>query len=212
MPGRANPGSLAWREHWNGVYDRLRPTAVSWYQPHPTMPLEIIDGIGIEPDAAVLDAGGGASLLVDTLSGRGFTDLTVVDISRRALDVARGRCPRAERITWLEQDLLAWQPERHYDLWCDRAVFHFLTNPGDQSRYREVLRSATRPGGHVIMATFADDGPDSCSGLPVCRYGPDDLVDLFGNGFELIEARRELHLTPTGATQPFTWIAARVIS
>jgi len=193
---------------WEERYASGDPTRLSWYQSIPTVSLELIDVLGIPGDAAILDAGGGASTLVDALHARGCTDVTVLDVSAAALRVARRRAGR-DAAQWIETDLLAWSPGRHYDLWHDRAVFHFLVDEADRERYRRVLRSALRDGGHAIVASFAPEGPDHCSGLPVQRYDADRLLAALGGGFELVAERGELHHTPGGGAQPYTWIAAR---
>jgi trans-aconitate methyltransferase len=156
--------------------------------------------------AIALPAGGGASQLVDHLIEAGFTDLSVLDIAPPALDAARRRLgPDANRVTWITTDLLTWKPERRYHLWHDRAVFHFLTTPGQRDRYLAVLRDALIPGGQAIVGTFAADRPRTCSGLPVARYSPKELADQFP-GFITRATRSEQHRTPHGAVQPFTWL------
>jgi trans-aconitate methyltransferase len=181
---------------------------VSWYEPEPVVSLELVDVLGVAPESAVIDIGGGASVLVDRLLARGFADLTVLDISEAALRASCQRVDNDPRATWITADLLSWQPTRNYDLWHDRATFHFLSG-AEVDTYRNVLRRAVAPGGSVIMATFAPDGPEQCSGLPVTRYGADELGAVLGSGFKVVEHRGEVHTTPFGAVQPFTWIAAR---
>ena len=194
--------------HWENVYEGSNPDAVSWYQPEPVASLELLDVLGVAPESGVLDIGGGASVLVDRLLARGFTDLTILDISNAALRASRQRVGNDARVTWIAEDLLSWEPTRLYDLWHDRAVFHFLSGQ-EVDGYRNVLRRAVAPGGSVIMATFAPDGPERCSGLPVTRYSADELGAVLGSGFQVVEHRREVHSTPTGTVQPFTWVAAR---
>lgn len=171
--------------------------------------MALIERLDVAPDAAVIDVGGGASLLVDRLVARGFTDVSVLDVSEAALCAGRRRVGAATGVTWLHEDLLSWSPPRRYGLWHDRAVFHFLTEAVDRDRYLRNLKTALEPGGGLIIATFAQDGPEYCSGLPVARYGAQDVLDLLGEDFRIIETRRELHSTPGGVTQPFTWLAAR---
>ena len=173
------------------------------------MSLELIERLAVPSDAAVLDVGAGASTLVDHLLERGFTDVSVLDISEAALEGGRRRVGAATGVKWLHEDLLSWRPARRYGLWHDRAVFHFLTEAADRDRYLSSLKAGIEPGGGLIMATFAEDGPEYCSGLPVVRYGATELLELVGSGFRLIETRRELHVTPGSVTQPFTWVAAR---
>lgn len=196
--------------HWDHIYDAAGADGVSWYQPHPAMPLVLIDEVRPGRDEPVLDVGGGASLLVDRLLRRGYTDLTVLDVSRQALELARQRLGEsAGRVRWEHADLLTWSPGRRFALWHDRAVFHFLTDPADRATYRELAGIAVAPGGHLILGTFAADGPDSCSGLPVARYDPDALGAQFRPAFTPVASRREHHRTPAGADQPFTWLALR---
>jgi SAM-dependent methyltransferase len=201
--------------HWDGVYADRRDDEVSWYQRVPAVALELIDALDLPPTAGVVDVGAGASRLVGELLGRGFVDLTALDISQAGLDVARARLAveagpaRAGAVSWLCRDVLAWDPGRTFDLWHDRAVFHFLVDRGDRDRYREVLLGAVAEGGHVVMATFAADGPERCSGLPVQRYDAEALAAALGAELDLVEARREVHTTPAGVTQPFIWVMLR---
>ncbi|MGH2851886.1 MAG: class I SAM-dependent methyltransferase [Solirubrobacteraceae bacterium] len=190
------------------MYETRRPDEVSWYQPGPGVSLALIGEFAPARDAAIVDVGGGASNLSRRLLALGFADITVLDVSGRALDSARADLETdAARVHWLEHDLLAWSPERRYALWHDRAVFHFLIHSADQQRYADLLRSALRPGGKAIIGTFAADGPATCSGLPVARYDPDGLAAAFGAGFTTLATRREEHRTPANSLQPFTWVA-----
>ena len=195
--------------HWNSAYESHGVAGVSWFQAEPAVSLELIERLGVSRDGAIIDIGGGASTLVDGLVDRGFTDLTVLDISEAALRAARLRLGPGTPVTWLCQDLLSWSPERRYDLWHDRAVFHFLTDEADRRVYLQALRSGVAPGGALIMATFAENGPEYCSGLPVTRYSPDGLAQVLGTFFEVVEVREEVHTTPGGVVQPFIWIAAK---
>ena len=195
------------QEHWEKVYRTKPADAVSWFQEHATRSLEIIGAIGATRDAAIIDVGGGASTLVDDLIGGGFKNLSVLDLSAGALEVARTRIgSQGHGVTWITGDIRTVDlPERFYDIWHDRAVFHFLTDPSDRLAYvRQVIR-AVKPGGHVIVATFAPDGPEHCSGLPVARYDPDQLHDEFGPAFELLETASEEHRTPWGSIQHFVY-------
>ena len=195
-------------KHWEEVYEGSDPGAVSWYQAEPVVSLELVEALGVTPEATVLDIGGGASVFVDRLLTRGFVDLTILDISDTALRASRQRVGNDPRVAWITEDLLSWEPTRPFDLWHDRAVFHFLAG-GEVDTYRNVMGLAVAPGGSVIMATFAPDGPEQCSGLPVTRYSADELGAALGSGFQVVEQRREVHTTPSGAVQPFTWVAAR---
>jgi trans-aconitate methyltransferase len=194
---------------WDTTYTDRGDTSVSWFQAVPTPSLHMIDVLGIAPTARVIDVGGGAAALVDHLMTLGFTDLTVLDISVVALTAARARVGEQAPVSWVQEDVLAWRPLHRFDLCHDRAVFHFLVDPADQQRYLATLRAVLAPAGAVIIATFAPDGPDHCSGLPVARYSAEDLTALLGDAFTVVETFREEHTTPTGARQPFTWIAAR---
>lgn len=196
--------------HWDRVYRSSGETEVSWFQREPQMSLELLNALGIGPAESVIDVGGGASVLVDALVRRSFADLCVLDVSAAALDLARSRLgDRARGVEWLQCDVLTWRPSRAFDVWHDRAVFHFLGDEADRRRYVQVLRTATAPGSHVILGVFAADGPDRCSGLPVTRYDPADLASMIGAGFDVVARRREEHRTPSGAVQPFTWLALR---
>ena len=191
--------------HWDDCYRAVDADQLSWFRSEPGASLALIDRLGVGPDASVIDVGGGDSVLVDRLVSRGFTDVTVLDLSQVALDAARDRVGDAAH--WLRADLLTWEPPRRWDLWHDRAAFHFLTEPADQATYRRLATSAVKPGGHLLLATFAADGPDTCSGLPVERYAPDRLAATIDGGFDLTLSQREEHVTPSGAVQPFTWAA-----
>jgi trans-aconitate methyltransferase len=172
--------------------------------------MELIEALGIDRSVPVVDVGGGASVLVDRLLDAEFTDVSVVDVSEVALETGRRRVHEADRVAWLREDILTWQPDRRYGLWHDRAVFHFLTEAEDRNRYLATMLSAVAPGGWIVMATFADDGPEYCSGLPVARYSPEELVAVLGDRFSPVQSKRELHTTPADVVQPFTWVAGVV--
>lgn len=192
------------RAHWERVYEDRAEDEVSWFQSEPVRSLEMIRAANAGPDAAVIDVGGGASRLVDRLLEMGFTDLTVLDISAPGVDRARARLgPRAEAVSWIVADITDWEPTREYTLWHDRAVFHFLTDAGDRAAYRAVLEQAVPAGGHVIIATFGPDGPEKCSGLPVRRYGRDDIEAEFEGLLTFAEEAAETHVTPAGKKQAF---------
>ena len=168
----------------------------------------MIEAIASGPTAAIVDVGAGASLLVDDLLANGFTDLTVLDISENALSEVRQRLGEGrQRLAFVHYDVLTWKPDRQYDIWHDRAVFHFLTEPADRRRYVEIAASTTPSGGCLVLATFADDGPGQCSGLAVSRYSAEDLADAFSPSLSLATHEREEHVTPHGVVQPFTWVA-----
>lgn len=193
--------------HWNEVYDTKGAEQVSWFQPDPTVSWELIDGLHLDRSQPVIDVGGGASTLVDGLLERGHTDVTVLDVSAHALRLAQHRlADRAQQVHWETADLLQWTPTRRFALWHDRAVFHFLTDPHEQASYRELTTASVTRGGYLLVATFAADGPEHCSGLPVTRYSADELAEQLGAGFTTVTTRREYHHTPTGTEQPFTWL------
>ena len=195
------------KEHWEKVYQTKQPDAVSWFQEHATRSLELIRSVGTSLDANIIDVGGGASTLVDDLLSSGFKNVTVLDLSASALEVARTRlASAADSVAWIAGDICSVSlPDQAYDIWHDRAVFHFLTNPADRAAYVEQLMKSVKPGGHVIVATFAPDGPDQCSGLPVARYAPGELHQEFGPSFELLEHMSEEHKTPWGSVQHFVY-------
>lgn len=194
--------------HWDALYRRFTPAGVSWYQPQARFSLALVRALELRADTPVLDVGGGASCFVDGLIAQGFCDVSVLDISSAALDSARRRLGPDSGVHWIHEDVLSWHTDRRYGLWHDRAVYHFLTSPRDQHSYREALAEAVGSPGYVILGTFAPDGPEACSGLPVVRYGVEDLAASLGPGFRVVRACRELHLTPAGKVQPFTWVSA----
>ncbi len=195
------------RQHWESVYQAKTPTAVSWYQPHLEQSLAFIRASSPGKDARVIDIGGGASTLVDDLLEDGVRHVTVVDISGQALAKAKRRLgAKAGRVTWVEGDVTAAPlPSQAYDIWHDRAVFHFLVVPEGRAKYIERMHRALRPGAHAIMATFALNGPPKCSGLSVVRYGAESLSQELGPMFSLIESVNESHRTPAGVTQEFIY-------
>jgi SAM-dependent methyltransferase len=199
------------KSHWDRVYLNTAPDQVSWYQADPEVSLRLIRSTVPDTTAAIIDVGGGASTLVDHLLTDGYRRLTVLDLSRLALTAAQDRLgPVADSVNWIEADVLQ-APLRagEFDLWHDRAVFHFLTDPSDRQRYVAQARHSVAPGGHVLIATFALDGPARCSGLEVVRYSPERLHAEFGPGFSLVSSVREEHRTPGGRTQPFTYCLCR---
>lgn len=203
-------GSDADQAHWDGAYERLSASGVSWYQPKASMSVDLISTLELPTGTPVIDVGGGASTLADSLVAMGYQDVTVLDLSIKALDLARQRLGPKAPVEWVHADLLTWQPRRSYGLWHDRAVFHFLTEERDRSIYLRKLGSAiTRPG-YVILATFALDGPERCSGLPVSRYSVDDLAVLLSStDVEVVGGCRDEHTTPSGTVQPFNWVIGR---
>ncbi len=200
------------QQHWQHVYSTKSSTEMSWYQPTPAASLDALDRIGATPADSLIDVGGGASTLVDALIERGWDDLAVLDISEAALDASRTSFGNhAAKVRWIAEDIRLWLPDRRWSVWHDRAVFHFLVNANDRERYKQRLLEGLSPKGIVIMATFALDGPERCSGLPVQRYDVPALQAEFGSNFELIEAWSENHLTPWSSSQAFCWTVFRTV-
>ena len=198
------------KTHWENVYTAKGEKEVSWYQDSPAPSLDLIALTGVSRDAAIIDIGGGASRLVDHLLAQGFERLTVLDLSAAALDAAKARLgENATKIRWEVADITKWNPPGTYDLWHDRAAFHFLTETADQSAYVARVKQAVSPGGHLIIGTFALDGPERCSGLPIVRHNSASLSALLGPQFNLIDARRHEHATPSGAMQRFQFSTFR---
>lgn len=192
------------RQHWDRIYESKSSDEPSWYQAHPLTSLRLIASTGVGKDARIIDAGGGDSLLVDRLLDQGFRDVTVIDVSTHALQRARERLGgRARRVDWICGDVLEFHPAETFDVWHDRAVFHFLTDAIDRAAYVRAVLKALKPGGHLIIATFGLEAPPKCSGLDVVRYSSESLADAFGDPFELVESARQLHVTPGGVEQAF---------
>lgn len=195
------------KDHWEHVYQTKSASSVSWFQEHAERSLELIKSIGAKSDSRIIDVGGGASTLVDDLVREGYRSVAVLDLSASALAVAQGRLGRlASTVQWIEGDIRnVALPTQSFDVWHDRAVFHFLTDLADRKAYIDQVMRAVKPGGHVIIATFGLDGPAQCSGLPTVRYSPEGLHDEFGAAFELIEHVSEAHHTPMGSVQHFIY-------
>jgi SAM-dependent methyltransferase len=202
---------MASKNHWEHVYATKSPHSVSWYQAHADQSVRLIQQTGLPTPASIIDVGGGASTLVDDLLHAGYRRLTVLDLSRTALAAAQARLGEdARHVTWLEADVTSVTlPSRAFDLWHDRAVFHFLTGEREREAYVASVMNAVKPGGHVIVATFAEDGPLHCSGLPVVRYSPEGLHAEFGSPFTLLKHEREEHHTPSGSVQKFIYCYCR---
>jgi SAM-dependent methyltransferase len=198
-------------EHWQTIYRDKGEAQTSWFRAHLDESLRLIDGLRLPQDAPLIDVGAGRSTLADDLLARGFTDITVLDIAEPALAASRARLGgNAARVRWLAADVLdAALPAAHFSLWHDRAVFHFLTGAEQRVRYVQTLSRALRSGGHAVIATFASDGPERCSALPVRRYEACALAAEFAPPFVLVDSARELHQTPWGAAQPFTYVVLR---
>ncbi|SFR93355.1 Nodulation protein S (NodS) [Dyella sp. OK004] len=194
------------KQHWEHAYETKASDAVSWYQRRPDVSLSMIRDAGLPLEAPLIDVGGGASTLIDALLDEGRDDLSVLDISSAALSTAQERLGSlASRVDWIVADVLGFAPSKRYALWHDRAVFHFLVDAHDRKLYLETLQRSLLPDGQMVIATFAEDGPESCSGLPVARYGVASLQAIFGAAFGLVESTRETHHTPGGAEQHFTY-------
>ncbi|NNK49896.1 MAG: class I SAM-dependent methyltransferase [Gemmatimonadetes bacterium] len=198
------------RDHWNKVWDRSDPDRVSWFEPRSETSGQMIESSELGHEAGIIDVGGGASLLARRLLDAGYGDLTVLDISEAGLAAGRERLgPRAPSVEWIHADVRDFEPARTWDLWHDRAVFHFLTVAEDRAAYLGTLGRALAAGGQVILATFGPDGPDRCSGLEVRRYSAEMLVAEFDPGFRLEESSIEAHATPAGVTQQFLYARLR---
>jgi trans-aconitate methyltransferase len=211
-------GDVGRRAHWENVYTTKAEAEVSWFQENPAPSLELIALAGLSEDASIIDIGGGASRLVDALVERHIGRITVLDLSAAAIDVAKARLDtrlearlghRGAGVKWIAADVTTWEPSETYDLWHDRAAFHFLTHSADQSAYLDRLKKAVKRGGHVVIGTFAPDGPDKCSGLPIVRHDAASLSAMLGTDFKLIDARRHDHATPWGALQRFQFSTFR---
>ena len=201
------------RPHWENVYSTKAADSVSWFQASPKMSLELIDASGVDRSSSIIDIGGGASGLVNALLERGQRGIAVLDIAAAGLAVAKHRLgARRDAVEWIVADIIHWQPSRRFDLWHDRAVFHFLTSEADRRGYLAALDKGLAIGGTLILATFALDGPERCSGLPVQRYDAAGLAAVLGPGFELRESRSEAHHTPGGGVQNFTWARFRRVA
>ena len=203
--------TAARQEHWEAVYRGKAEAQTSWFRAHLDESLRLIDALALPSDAPLLDIGGGRATLVDDLLARGFHHVSVLDLSATALADARLRLEsRGDAVKWLVGDATTVELQAaHYALWHDRAVFHFLTDAADRERYVATAARALRPGGYVIAATFATDGPERCSGLPVCRYDAITLAAMFAPAFEKVAESRDVHRTPAGSEQPFTYVVLR---
>jgi ubiquinone/menaquinone biosynthesis C-methylase UbiE len=203
--------AMADKSHWERVYADRADDAFSWFQRHPLRSLSLIAASGVDSDAAIIDVGGGASRLTAELLSQGFVDLWVLDIAVTALAVARKQLgASADRVHWIEEDVTRVDlPPARFDIWHDRAVFHFLTDPRERAAYVGAALRAVKPGGYLIIAAFAEDGPERCSGLPVARYDAASLASQFGDGCSLLRTEEEIHLTPAGKEQHFRYCLLR---
>jgi ubiquinone/menaquinone biosynthesis C-methylase UbiE len=198
---------MSQKHHWEKAYSGEETQELGWYARRLQASLDWILDLGLSPDASIIDAGGGASNLVDDLLEAGFGSITVVDISGKSLSSAKTRLgSKAEQVKWLVGDITSIDlPAHQYDLWHDRASFHFLTELQQQRKYRDKVLQALKPGGHLIIGTFAPEAPPKCSGLPVQRYTRDQLINTLGEEFELLREKKELHITPGGVKQTYLY-------
>ncbi|MBT8470816.1 MAG: class I SAM-dependent methyltransferase [Myxococcales bacterium] len=198
------------REHWEQVYSSKAPDKHSWFQLRPEASLALIGTACSSPATRIIDIGGGTSHLVDELLAQGYQNVSVLDLAPSALEATKRRlAAQADRVHWIEADITSAPIQETFDIWHDRAVFHFLTEASDRAAYVHALKKSLEVGGYAIFATFADDGPVRCSGLPVVRYNPSSLLAELGEGFDLVDTRRELHNTPTGHGQSFVYCLFR---
>jgi SAM-dependent methyltransferase len=203
---------MSTQTHWESIYSSKAPDAVSWYRPHLDVSLELIERCAPERSAAIIDVGAGESTLIDDLIVRGYRDLTVLDVSPTAIEATRNRLgAAAEHVRWILGDITQVAlPPRSFDVWHDRAVFHFLVDPAQRSAYVRSVLNAVRPGGYVIVGTFGPEGPTKCSGLDVMRYDAESLHHEFGRRFRIEESSKEVHRTPWGSEQQFVYCCCRV--
>ncbi|MBD3609829.1 MAG: class I SAM-dependent methyltransferase [Gammaproteobacteria bacterium] len=194
------------KEHWEQIYTERKPSQVSWYQSGPYLSLSLIELSHLKPTDSIIDVGGGASTLIDSLLLGGYTNISVLDISSQSLEHAKKRLgDQARQVKWLVSDITEFTPEESYLLWHDRAVFHFLTDAEDRKKYINTMRQSVPAGGHIIIAAFSIGGPEKCSGLEIVQYDADKLKNEFGNKFKLLKTINETHITPNNAEQNFTY-------
>lgn len=190
--------------HWENIYRTKGERDVSWFEESPAISIDLIHAADAKADASIIDIGGGTSRLVDALLDEGFEAVTVLDLSNEALATSKRRLgARSAKVQWVVADVTTWEPSQTYDVWHDRATFHFLTDASDRAAYAARVSKAVRPGGHLIIGTFALDGPERCSGLPIVRHDAASLGQILGPSFELVESRNHVHTTPTGSIQRF---------
>lgn len=200
-------------DHWNAVYSKKTEAELSWHQDNPSVALDLMKMIDLTVRSSVIDVGAGTSRLMDKLLDLGISDLSALDLSESALAAARVRLSERETsVKWIVEDITRWEPSRTYDIWHDRAVFHFLVTAKDRDAYIQRLSRSLIPGGHAIIATFALDGPEKCSGLPVARYSPITLAKTLGSGFSLVGHKAYLHHTPWGSRQSFQYSLFRKLN
>ena len=199
------------KQHWENVYQTKQLTEVSWYEPIPDTSLSIIKLFKLPKDAAIIDIGGGDSLLVDYLLMMGYTNVTVLDISARAIEKAKERLgQQASHVKWIVRDIIDFDPGRKYDLWHDRATFHFLINKEEQDKYLDMVHRYLTVDGYMVLSTFSEEGPEKCSGLPVKQYTENSLPDLFAKYFEKIKCFTKMHITPFHTIQSFVFCSFKI--
>jgi SAM-dependent methyltransferase len=210
-PRKRAVNSPARKAHWESIYATKAEQEFSWFEARPDVSLDLIRATGVTTDASIIDIGGGTSRLVDALLDAGFQAITVLDLSERALAAAKARLgPRGATVMWLAEDVTTWEPSQTYDVWHDRATFHFLIEPNDRAAYAERVTRAVRQGGHVIVGTFAPEGPERCSGVPIVRHDATSLSAMLGPSFQFVECRRHAHRTPAGIKSARWWVGPTV--
>jgi len=206
MNSKTNNPDFDRKDHWEHIYSEKQATEVSWYQKRPLRSFELIKATGIDTSARIIDIGGGASTLADFILDAGYENLSVLDISHAAIEQAKSRLgKRADKVTWYEHDITEFTPDEPFDVWHDRAVFHFLTEADDRTSYVGILSNALKPGAHAIIAAFNLDGPEKCSGLDIVQYSPETISAVLGDAFQLVETSTEEHVTPGGSSQSFVY-------
>ncbi|NNE29747.1 MAG: class I SAM-dependent methyltransferase [Saprospiraceae bacterium] len=194
------------KAHWENIYETRPLDTVSWYQPKPETSLRYFKALATRKDARILDVGGGDSFLVDHLLDEGYSDITILDISEKGIERAKARLgDRAEKITWINSDITNFEPEGQYDLWHDRAAFHFLNSEEEIQKYLEIASKAIRPGGNLVLGTFSTEGPTKCSGIEIRQYSPGSMIELFGKNFFNVGYQTIDHKTPKGGLQNFVF-------
>jgi 2-polyprenyl-3-methyl-5-hydroxy-6-metoxy-1,4-benzoquinol methylase len=198
------------KEHWENVYNTKQLSEVSWYQPTPQISLDFIKEANLQKDAAIIDVGGGDSLLADHLLNLGYTNISVLDISQASLDRAKVRLgEKASRVKWIVSDMVEFDPSMKYDFWHDRAAFHFLTGAEQINRYKKVVENSINKNGHLVIGTFSENGPKKCSGLEIKQYTEESLIKTFETAFTRMKCKKEEHVTPFHTTQNFLFCSFR---
>jgi 2-polyprenyl-3-methyl-5-hydroxy-6-metoxy-1,4-benzoquinol methylase len=198
------------KQHWETIYETKKFEEVSWYQPVPEVSLTFISEFGVEKDRAIIDIGGGDSYLVDFLLNQNYTDISVLDISEKALQRVQNRLDsKAEKVHWIASDITEFKPSKKYDFWHDRAVFHFLTEPNDVKIYAEIAADSISEKGIMVIGTFSKNGPLKCSGIEIKQYNEKEMSTVFERDFELVNFREIIHITPMQSEQHFIFCVFR---